>query len=276
MNLIRGEYFPSFADKVLIHYDLLYCNPNTINDGDIVYCDTHHILRFKDILNQKKDLTIITHNSDHCICDGISQNENMISVDEFSCYNKWYGQNSYSLNSNVFPIPIGFENLRWESSFGTKTEWLGKVSNEDIEPNLLVYLNCNSNTNIKERGECYNFAKNSDFVTVDLPNLTYLEYLRKIKNHKFVLSPRGNGLDCHRTWEILMMKRVPVIKREGNLEQLYNGIPVLFVDQWEDLNKLNLETLYTGFSFENQNYLYTDFWRHDGEIWGDALYIKRK
>jgi hypothetical protein len=99
-------------------------------------------------------------------------------------------------------------------------------------------------------------------VTVDLPNLTYLEYLRKIKNHKFVLSPRGNGLDCHRTWEILMMKRVPVIKREGELRRLYNNIPVLFVDKWEDLNKLNLETLYTEFSFENQNYLYTDFWRH--------------
>jgi len=262
MNIVRGQYFPSLADKVLIHYDLLYCDPNTISDGDTVYCDTHQILKFKNILNQRKNLTIITHNSDHCICDGISKCENMISVDEFVCYNKWYGQNSYSLNPNVFPIPIGFENLRWESSFGPKTEWLGEVSDEDIEPNSLVYLNCNINTNIKEREECYNFAKNCDFVTVDLPNLTYLEYLRKIKNHKFVLSPRGNGLDCHRTWEILMMKRVPIIKREGNLEQLYNGIPVLFVDQWKDLNKLNLETLYTEFSFENQNYLYTDFWRH--------------
>jgi len=59
-----------------------------------------------------------------------------------------------------------------------------------------------------------------------------------------------------------MMKRVPIIKREGNLEQLYTGIPVLFVDQWEDLNKSNLESLYADFSFEKQNYLYFNFWRH--------------
>jgi len=261
MNIVRGEYFPSLANKVLIHYDLLYCNPHTISDGDIVYCDTHNILRFKDILNQRKDLTIITHNSDHCICDGVPQNENMISVDEFVCYNKWYGQNSYSLNPSVFPIPIGFENLRWESSFGPKTQWLEQVLNEDITPDSLVYLNCNSNTNIKERSECYEFAQSSNLVNVDFPNLTYIEYLRRIKQHKFVLSPRGNGLDCHRTWEVLMMKRVPIIKREGNLEKLYENIPVLFVDSWEDLNKLNLNTLYKEFSFENQNYLYFDFWR---------------
>jgi hypothetical protein len=58
-----------------------------------------------------------------------------------------------------------------------------------------------------------------------------------------------------------MMKRVPIIKREGNLEKLYENIPVLFIDSWEDLNKLNLNTLYKEFSFENQNYLYFDFWR---------------
>jgi len=182
-NIIRGEYFPSLADKVLVHYDVLYCDPNTINDGDIVYCDTHHILAFKDILNQRKNLTIITHNSDHCVCEGSPLNDNMVSVDEFVCYNKWYGQNSYCLNPDILPIPIGFENTRWESSFGPKTQWLNQVLEEEINPNSLIYLNCNSNTNIRERSECYEFAQNSNFINVDFPNLTYVEYLRRIKQH---------------------------------------------------------------------------------------------
>lgn len=261
MNLIRGEYFPSIANKVLVHYNFLYCDPNTIDDGDTVYCDTHQILNFKDILNQKKNLTLITHNSDHYLCDGGPHNSNGISVDEFSCYSKWYGQNSYSNKENIFPLPIGFENRRWEQSFGPKTEWLNQVSQEEIKPSSLIYLNCNRNTNIKERQNCYDFANQTNFITVDDPNLRYIEYLRRIKEHKFILSPRGNGLDCHRTWEVLFMKRVPVIKREGQLETLYKNMPVLFVDNWEDLNKLDLEAIYDNCSFDQQEYLYFDFWR---------------
>ena len=63
MNLIRGESFPKSATKVLVHYDKLYCDPNTIDDGDIVYTDTHHALMFKDILNKRTSLTIVTSNS---------------------------------------------------------------------------------------------------------------------------------------------------------------------------------------------------------------------
>lgn len=259
-ELIRGEYLPKICDKILYYYGQLFCNPNNIEDGDVVYCDTHSILNYKDILNQKKNLTIITHNSDHYICDGDPWNENGISVDQLNCYEKWYGQNSYSTKENVIPIPIGFENTRWESSFGSKTEWINQVFNEDINPSSLVYFNCNKSTNITERENCYNISKDIGFVTLDDPNLSYIDYLRKIKQHKFVLSPRGNGLDCHRTWEVLMMKRVPILKREGQLERLYSDMPVLFVDDWHQLDKLDLNSLFEEFSFENQNYINFDFW----------------
>ena len=74
------------------------------------------------------------------------------------------------------------------------------------------------------------------------------------------MSPRGNGLDCHRTWEILMMRRVPVIKREGSMERLYNNMPVLFVDEWSDLKLMNLDKIYEEFFFDNQDYLTEDYW----------------
>lgn len=258
MNLLRGEYFPAIATKVLVHYDQLYCDPNTIHDGDVVYCDTHHILTFKNILNQKNNLIIITHNSDHYLCDGTPMDGNGVSVDELVCYKKWYGQNVYS--SKVFPLPIGFENLRWEASFGPKTYWLNRMDQENVDPKNLVYLNCNKNTNLQERQNCYDWAFKTKFVTVDDPNLSYVEYLKKIKQHKFILSPRGNGLDCHRTWEILKMKRVPILKREGRLETLYENLPVLFVDDWEDLCGFDLELMYQNYSFDNQQYLWFNYW----------------
>ena len=258
IKLVRGEYFPLLASKVLMHYDEEYCDPETIKDGDIVYCDTHDILSYKNVLNKRKNLIIITHNSDHFLCDGPSNNKKGISVDELTCYSLWFGQNSYS--KQVISLPIGFENRRWEQYFGPKTEILNKVQNSEINPLKSVYLNCKKTTSLQERTDCYNKASKMNFVTVDHHKLSYQEYLTKIKNHKFVMSPRGNGLDCHRTWETLAMKRVPILKREGSYERLYKNIPVLFVDQWEDLYKINFEEEYSKFSFKEQDYLKFKFW----------------
>ena len=259
MKLVRGEYFPSIADKVLLHYDILYCNPNSIENGMTVYCDTHHILKYKDILNTKKDLTIITHNSDHCLYDGPTNNPNAIDVNELTCFSRWFGQNTYT--SKVIPLPIAFENRRWEECFGPKTQWLEDAYHQITEPSSLVYFNCNQNTNAKDRRECYDEASKTDIVSIDQPNLTYPQYLDRIKEHMFVLSPRGNGLDCHRTWEILMMRRVPIIKKEGQLETLYKDMPVLFVDNWSDIYNMNLKEIFKTFSFDNQKYLEFDFWK---------------
>lgn len=260
MNLIRGELFPTICDKVLMYYDQLYCDPNSILDGDIVYCDTHHILKFKNILNTKSNLTIITHNSDHCLFDGDIEYKNGINVDELSCYSRWFGQNSYS--KKVIPIPIGFENKKWEIVNGIKTKFLEEVSISKIQPSSLVYFNCNIHTNIEERKKCHDELSTIKYVNIDFPNLSYLEYLNKIKSHMFTLSPRGNGLDCHRTWEILMMGRIPILKREGSLEKLYKNFPVLFVDKWTDIDSIDLKNIFDGYNFNNQEYLYFNYWEN--------------
>lgn len=52
-------------------------------------------------------------------------------------------------------------------------------------------------------------------------------------NFKYVLSPRGVGLDCHRTWEALALGCTPIIKSSG-LDPLYKNLPVIFVDSWSD------------------------------------------
>jgi hypothetical protein len=258
MNLVKGEFFPSIADKILYHYDNLMCDPNDIENGDIVYCDTHYILKYKDILNTKNDLTIITHNSDHCLYDGEENNYNGVNVDELTCYSKWFGQNSYS--KKVIPLPIGFENTRWEGSYGPKNEWLNQSRKKNTYPSSLVYLNCNKSTNCIDRSDCYDKVSKMSFVVIDEPNLPYPEYLNKIKDHMFVISPRGNGLDCHRTWEVLMMRRIPILKREGQLEELYKNFPVLFIDSWDDIDNINFEKIFKEFSFDNQEYLYFNFW----------------
>jgi len=52
----------------------------------------------------------------------------------------------------------------------------------------------------------------------------------------FVLSPRGGGYDCHRTWEALLLGCIPIVKSSG-LDPLFHGLPVLIVNEWSDLTR---------------------------------------
>jgi hypothetical protein len=53
---------------------------------------------------------------------------------------------------------------------------------------------------------------------------------------QFVLSPRGGGYDCHRTWEALLLGCIPVLKSSG-LDPLFEGLPVLILKDWSDLTR---------------------------------------
>ena len=62
-------------------------------------------------------------------------------------------------------------------------------------------------------------------------------YCRDIQDHKFMICPQGNGVDCHRNWEVLYLKRVPIMKKSHYLQELYKDYPVLWVDDFADVTK---------------------------------------
>ena len=58
--------------------------------------------------------------------------------------------------------------------------------------------------------------------------------------YAFSVSPHGNGLDCHRTWEDLALGCIVIVKTSP-LDVLYEGLPVIIVQDWGEINKKNLE-----------------------------------
>ena len=58
-----------------------------------------------------------------------------------------------------------------------------------------------------------------------------------LANSKFMICPKGNGIDCHRNWEVLYMRRVPIMTRDPYLEVLFKNYPVLFVDKYSDITE---------------------------------------
>ena len=70
---------------------------------------------------------------------------------------------------------------------------------------------------------------------------THKEYLRGISRALFVISPNGNGIDCHRHWESLYLRTIPVVSRSVVTEKFYEmGIPLLILDDWAQLSELEL------------------------------------
>ena len=66
------------------------------------------------------------------------------------------------------------------------------------------------------------------------------ELWAKKGHYAFSISPHGNGLDCHRTWEDLALGCVVIVKTSA-LDPLYEGLPVVIVKEWSEITPDALE-----------------------------------
>lgn len=76
---------------------------------------------------------------------------------------------------------------------------------------------------------------------------------REMSKYSFVLSPFGNGYDCHRTWEALCVGAIPII-RAKQFKSLFADLPVLNVDEWSDINQELLQNTIREFKQRKFNY----------------------
>ncbi len=103
------------------------------------------------------------------------------------------------------------------------------------------------------------------------PNTTQLpgfrEYLRLVLRSRFVLSPPGRGLDCHRTYEALYLGAYPIVLKTP-LSPLYSGLPVLVVSRWEEISEELLERTYALFRRNHLGFEWDRLWKsfHFGQI----------
>ena len=68
-------------------------------------------------------------------------------------------------------------------------------------------------------------------------------YLQEIRDSKFVICPRGNGIDTHRMWEALYLGSIPIVKKYVALHE-FADLPILFIEDWSDINEAFLNQEY--------------------------------
>ena len=80
--------------------------------------------------------------------------------------------------------------------------------------------------------------------------------------YAFVLSPYGQGMDCHRTWEALILGSIPILKSK-EFVNMFKDLPILFVDDWSDINQQLLDDTIEKFKNMTFNYdkLTLEYWK---------------
>jgi len=144
--------------------------------------------------------------------------------------------NAITHNDKVIPAPYGVQRRmtpdddRIEQLMG----WI-EFDNKD-NPDKLLYVSHNESSNARRLG-IKNLFYDKDWAEVNEQRVSYNTFLSNLSNSKFMICPIGNAIDCHRNWEVLYMRRVPVMVRDPYLEKLYEDYPVLFVDDYKDVTK---------------------------------------
>ena len=146
--------------------------------------------------------------------------------------------NSIVWNEKVVPAPYGVQ--RRMSLNDDRIEVLqthmNKESTKVPRSFRLLYVGINENSHEERKGLTKKFLDET-WATVETGRVDFETYLDRMWRCKFVLCPRGNAIDCHRNWETIYMRRVPVMKRTPFLEELYKDYQVLFVDDYSEVTE---------------------------------------
>lgn len=249
--MITGEKLQSLAE--VSFYSELNCileeqrvKTNLQRIGDVtteqvksfstIFVYTHFLPNFFNTYfdSLKEGVTLITHNSDHCI------DKSFLKYLECNTIKSWYCQNRLVSHPKLFSIPIGIANSQWPHG---DLDTLAQIKEQRHQKENFVFKNFDTTTNKSERELCDSITtKNGISMSPKTDNYQYWETIAK---SKFVISPPGNGVDCHRIWECLYLGSIPVVLEHEALSQ-FSDLPILFVKSWEDvtisfLEKVTLE-----------------------------------
>lgn len=172
----------------------------------------------------------------------------------------WFTHNVDTVHPKLHILPIGIANAHYD--FGKKIVFDYAISNYSgrSKKNILLSMNFSINTYPQERQKVFNYFISKKFCTHLKPK-NLAGYLQDLSRSKFVLSPRGHGLDCFRTWEALMMKCYPIVYT-SLLDPIFSDLPVVIINDWKVVTENFLNKKYN--ELKNKKYawekLYMPYW----------------
>jgi hypothetical protein len=228
-----------------------------IADGDLVWVRLSALRQFCDevLPHVSTRFALVTGDEDLAIPSGFEYSRELLANRSIVC---WFTQNAdgSDVSGKVFPIPIGidFHTISNRRKWG---HWQATPQRQEAElDRVRATMAANGDRLARAHADFHfnlgaaEFAGGSRFEALDTlrdnPNVDFqprrvsrLELWRERARYAFAISPHGHGLDCHRSWESLTLSTIPIVKR-SSLDPLYDGLPVVIVDDWREVTSNNL------------------------------------
>ncbi|CAB9497015.1 expressed unknown protein [Seminavis robusta] len=124
---------------------------------------------------------------------------------------------------------------------GDKSRWTDpKLWQSARDTTPLLFANFNVHNNALHRQGPWEMACNNRTMTPldkiscnQQTKATLRETYTAASQYPFGLSPRGNGNDCYRHYELLLNGVIPIVERQREFDALFQDLPVLQLDpQW--------------------------------------------
>jgi len=225
--------------------ETVYIHPRALKNFLINYLP---LIKFKFIL--------VSGDSDITVPQDIREESQQIL--EHPLLIRWYSQNCTEPQEKLFQLPIGldFHTLArgphsWgpQQSLESQTNDIYMLRNLNIVKQSRCYANFHFLMNTRYSGDrrlaIQQIPKN--LVFYQPRKTTRINCWKNMINYKFVISPHGNGLDCHRTWEAIFLGCIPIV-RTSPLDSLFKGLPILIVQNWSDITEHLLNTFQADYS----------------------------
>lgn len=220
----------------------------------------------------RRPFVLVTGDSDLAVNGSTIQNIETLLSNPY--LKTWFAQNLDYKHPKIEPMGIG---LDFHSAWQNPRHYSGRqilpahqegelrsicrTAKKFCEREPLVVCDWIGHSTYGDREEArLGIPENARFVpTRRLPRH---ELWQEYAKHAFVASPSGVGMDCHRTWEALALGCVPIIKKSP-LTPLFDGMPVLIVENWNQLTSEYLQQQQWNFSTQEFDYskiFLTDWW----------------
>lgn len=232
----RGFYFSNIFDWVMTQNRII----KNISPPRHIYIKLDFLPKYFNLINTLEnpfilisgcsDMSPQIHYKEYY--DKLIQNENL---------DKWYMENNHSNHPKTRSLSVGFAthsekfendllNIRKSVNINNKKERIFCCWRNRDE-------NCCGNEFYERNESLELFVNKNELCDVYQPNLSAYEYQKKLSEYKWCLCPLGNGMDhAPKLLECLFLKTIAICKKNANSMSLYSDYPIIWVDNWDDIN----------------------------------------
>jgi hypothetical protein len=271
---------PMSSCKTDTKYLINMLQSNNMFNGMSIYVCSDLLKFFVNTIlpNITNNFVLVSGDSDLCVPKEVLSKEETFYLLRSPLLLKWFTQNTrIEENEKIIQIPIGLDyhtilrnpNSKWKQSY----EGYLPIQQEEILINIVkksepfferipkIYINFNINSDrFNQRQSALDIIP-EELTSINLDFVPRSVTWQNMSKYTFVLSPTGIGLDCHRTWEALVLGCIPIVCVK-EFKTLFEDLPVLLVNDWSDITQELLDETIEDFKYRtfNENKLTLSYW----------------